>query len=381
MHDIEPNTTNELSGLDAGTCYLNHAAVAPLPIPVATALHRFVEENRRIGASRYPEWQAIEQALRERCRDLLNAASSDDIALVKNTSEALSMVAHGLVWQPGENVVTAREEFPSNRMAWQSLARYGVETRLVSLHGLDDPEQALLDACDANTRLLAVSAVQYASGLKMDLARLGQACREADRLFCVDAIQQLGALPLDVQAIQADFVMADGHKWLLAPEGLAIFWSHADARNALQLHEYGWHMAENLFDFDSLDWQIAASARRFECGSPNMLGIHALHASLGLLLDTGMQRVADGVLANTAWLTDRILADPALELLSDPRQSRRSGIVTFRHRRLDNRVLFAHLKANRVICAERGGGIRFSPHFYTRQADLEQAMWLVADAG
>jgi selenocysteine lyase/cysteine desulfurase len=364
--------------LDPAIFYLNHAAVAPLPRCTADAIKQFTDENLYQGASHYPRWLEVEQSLRERCRALLNAASADDIALVKNTSEALSMVAHGLDWQAGQNVVTAWEEFPSNRMVWQSLSRYGVETRFVRISGQQDPEQALLDACDDNTRLLAISAVQYASGLRMDLERLGQACKAAGYLFCVDAIQMIGALPFDVQTIQADFVMADGHKWMLALEGLALFWTHEQARKQLKLYEYGWHMAENLYDFDAHDWQPAVSGRRFECGSPNMLGVHALHASIGLLLDTGLDTVSRNILNNTSYLIDYINNNDALELLSDARGSRRSGIVTFRHGTMENHALHQHLMANKVICAERGGGIRFSPHFYTTRQELDEVLGLLS---
>jgi cysteine desulfurase/selenocysteine lyase len=358
--------------LESGLLYLNHAAVAPLPKCTAEAIHHFTSECLHQGASNYPRWLEVEQSLRERCSALLNARSADDIALVKNTSEALSMVAHGLDWQAGQNVVTAWEEFPSNRMVWESLSRYGVETRFVHISGLADPEQALLDACDEHTRLLAISAVQYASGLKMDLERLGRACKDTGCLFCVDAIQIIGALPFDVEAIQADFVMADGHKWMLAPEGLAVFWTHEQSRKLLKLYEYGWHMAENLFDFDAHEWQEAASGRRFECGSPNMLGVHALHASLGLLLEVGLETVSRNNLNNTSYIIEYIKNNDALELLSDTRMPRRSGIVTFRHRTVPNQELHQYLTRNRVICAERGGGVRFSPHFYTSHQTLDQ---------
>lgn len=365
--------------LNDGIYYLNHAAVAPWPKRTSEAVKAFAEENLHQGAANYPQWMEIEQQLRERCRQLINAASTDDIALVKNTSEALSMVAHGLDWQPGDNVVTAREEFPSNRMVWESLARYGVETRFVSLsENTEDPETALLSACDENTRLLSISAVQYANGLKMDLERLGKALKPLKTLFCVDAIQQIGALPLDVKAIHADFVMADGHKWMLAPEGLAIFWTHEKSRNLLRINEFGWHMAEKIHDFDSLEWEIAQSGRRFECGSPNMLGIFGMNASLSLLLEVGMHEVSRNLIKKTSYLIDLIENDSSLELLSSTQSSRQSGIVTFRHTSMDSHSLFTQLRDKGVVCAERGGGIRFSPHFYTPEDIMSQAMKLTS---
>lgn len=199
-----------------GLRYLNHAAVAPWPNRAASAVARFAQENVLLGARDYSDWMALEQRLRERLMRLLNAPSTDDIALVKNTSEALSFVAFGLPWQSGDQIVISDEEFPSNRIVWEALATQGVEVIQASLKG-DDPEGALLAACGPRTRLMSVSAVQFASGLRLDLQRLGAGCKQQNVLFCIDAIQQLGALPFDVQSYQCDFAMADGHKWLLGP--------------------------------------------------------------------------------------------------------------------------------------------------------------------
>ncbi|MFA7094916.1 MAG: aminotransferase class V-fold PLP-dependent enzyme [Gammaproteobacteria bacterium] len=359
---------------DPGLIYLNHAAVAPWPARTAEAVRRFAEENLRVGALHYARWLETEQNLRESLRALLNAASADDIALLKNTSEALSVVAHGLDWRPGDVVITARQEFPSNRVVWESLREQGVEVRLADLSEADTPEEALIALADERTRLLSISSVQYGTGLRMDLARLGRYCHEHGILFCIDAIQSLGALRMDVQAIQADFVMADGHKWMLGPEGLAVFYATPGARERLRLRQYGWHMLEHPGDYDRLDWRIAPNARRFECGSPNMLGIHALQASLSLLHETGMANVERAVLQRAVRLFDLIREHDELELLTPTAADRHGGIVTFRHRTADAAALWQHLTRCGVVCAVRGGGIRFSPHFYTPLDQLERAV-------
>lgn len=357
-----------------GLVYLNHAAVAPWPQRTADAIRQFTDENLHHGARYYPRWMEIETALRTQLVRLLNAASSDDIALVKNTSEALSMVAHGLHWQPGDNVVFPDIEFPSNRIVWESLTRYGVEIRKIDCRHTDAPEDALINAIDDNTRLLATSSVQYATGLRMDLERLGHACKATNTLFCVDAIQSLGVLAMDVVAIQADFVMADGHKWLLAPEGLAVFYSRETARKQLKNNEFGWHMVEELFAFDSQEWVEASSARRFECGSPNMLCIHALHASLSLLLEVGMETISARILGNTAYLIEQLKQVPGMRIITPEQAGRHAGIVTFCPPGADISALHAQLMEKGVICALRGGGIRFSPHFYTDERRLDAAI-------
>ena len=356
--------------------HLNHAAVAPWPRCAREAVEAFAKENTTQGSLHYPEWVKTETELRQFLAQLIKAKEADDIALLKNTSEALSVVAHGLEWQSGDNIVISDQEFPSNRIVWQSLQNRGVEVRQVNLANATSPEQALMQACDARTRVLAISSVQYASGLRVDLTVLGRFCRDQSILFCIDAIQSIGALEMDVEAVHADFVMADGHKWMLGPEGLALFYSHKTARDRLNLHQFGWHMVEHHEDFDRKDWQVATSARRFECGSPNMLGIHALHASVKLLLATGMSKIQQAVLANSETLFALINDSENLECITDIAPGRYGGIVVFRHKDIPAAHLYRYLMQRRVLCALRGGGVRFSPHFYTPQEHLQQAIKL-----
>jgi len=366
--------------LDPRLIYLNHAAVAPWPRRTAKAVQLFAEENMRQGACDYPRWLETEARLREQFRSLLNAHSAADIALLKNTSEALSVVAYGLSWQSGDNIVISNQEFPSNRIVWESLREEGVETRQVDLTQGSSPEQALGGSIDERTRLLAISSVQYASGLTLDMEQLGVLCRERGVLFCIDAIQSLGALPLDVQRCDADFVAADGHKWLLGPEGCAVFYVKPQVRERLRLRQYGWHMVEDHQDFSRREWQEATCARRFECGSPNMLGIHALSESLSLLAEVGMDEVAARVLANSAYLMERLAALSDVEILTPRQAGRFAGIVTFRHRRVDATELHRDLFARNVICAQRGSGVRFSPHFYTPRSQLDAAVAAVEES-
>ncbi len=357
--------------------HLNHAAVGPWPRVTADAVKAFAEENAETGSLHYPRWEAKERQLRQDLARLIHAGE-DEIALVKNTSEGLSLIAYGLDWKPGDSVVGIRQEFPSNRFVWQSLAEQGVDFRMLDLDASADPEQALFDLCDRHTRLISVSAVQYANGFRMDLLRIGAFCRDRGILFCVDAIQQLGALPFDVQAIGCDFAVADGHKWLLAPEGLGVLYVRKPALERLRLLQYGWHMVEPLEDYSQQEFRVLDSARRLEAGSPNTLGIHALQASVALLLDEGMDRIGERVIDNSRYLIERLRGLNGVTLLTDDSDARLSGIVTFRPGSLDPKYLFKRLIGQRVLCAPRGGGIRLSPHFYLPRAQLDEAIDIVA---
>lgn len=373
LHDCQ---WNDEFPQDPAICYLNHAAVAPWPKRAAEAVKAFACENLHQGARDYPRWVQLEHRLRGQLQTLLNAPGKGDIALVKNTSEALSFVAMGLDWTEGDEVLISDEEFPSNRIPWEALAPRGVRLRQVSLNGAD-PEGALIEAMGPATRLLSISSVQYASGLRMDLARLGRACRERGILFCVDAIQSLGAIELDVQAIHCDFAMADGHKWLLGPEGLGVFYCRREVRDRLHLTQFGWHMVEALGDYDRADWVPASTARRFEPGSPNTLAQHALSASLELLLEVGLGRIQEALQQRTAYLIQSIGALPGARLLSPATPERRAGIVTFSFAGIDSQWLYQRLMQAGVVCAARGGGVRWSPHFYTSQQVLDRALGIL----
>ncbi len=364
--------------LDEELIHLNNAAVAPWPRRTLQAITAFSEENIRYSSKYFMQWLNVERELRTRLKHLLNAESADDIALVKNTSEGLSFVAYGLQWQTGENVVSSNQEFPSNRIVWESLAAKGVEFRQVDVSGLD-PESSLIAAIDEHTRLLTISSVQFATGLRLDLQRLGEACRERGVLFCVDAIQSLGAICFDALACHADFVVADGHKWMLAPEGLGVFYSSSQAREQLSLTQYGWHMVERKGDFDRTDWEISKNASRFEPGSPNMLGIHALNASLSLLEEEGMEKVEARVLACVRVLMRAIGESPVLELITPESEGRFAGIVTFRHRNLDAADLHRYFQKRGVLCVQRFGGVRFSPHFYLSESQLGRVVKMISE--
>jgi selenocysteine lyase/cysteine desulfurase len=356
--------------------HLNHAGVSPWPKRSVAAVSRFAAENAVQGSLDYARWLETEQSLRKRLADLIGAPSSADVALAKSTSEGLSVVAYGLAWRPGDSLVGIAQEFPSNRILWESLAPLGVEYRQLDLDASRDPEGDLLALCDGRTRLVVVSWVQYARGLRLDLERLSVGCRARGILLGLDAIQGLGAVPLDLAATPADFVVADGHKWMLGPEGLALLYVAPALRPRLRLHQYGWHMLEHHGDFERKDWTPASDARRFECGSPNLLGAHGLEASLALLQEVGMAAVHAGIEERVAHLIE-LIDTRGYELLSPRRPDRHAGIVTFRIPGVDPRRLYAGLMARRVLCAQRGGGVRFSPHFYTALDDLDRAMDLV----
>jgi cysteine desulfurase/selenocysteine lyase len=359
--------------LEPGLSYLNHAAVSPWPARTRDAISAFASENSRTGARDYARWLEVEHRLRRQIQALLGARSLMEIAFQKNTSEGLSTIARGLRWSPGDEVVIPSGEFPSNRIVWESLASRGVSVIRRDLDPVS-PEQSLLDAITPRTRLMSVSSVQYGDGFRLHLDVLGTACRDRGVLFCVDAIQSLGVLPFDVEACCADFVVANGHKWLLSPEGLALLYVREARLAELDVHEYGWHMVKHRGDYSRQDWELAPGARRFECGSPNLLATMGMSQSLGLLEEAGMDHVTREISQRVAYLASQLAEIDGIEVLTPMNGDRRAGIVTCRSHRLTPEQLQQGLAAAGVICAQRGGGIRLSPHFYTPRRSLDQAL-------
>lgn len=358
----------------AGLCYLNHAAVSPWPQRAATALAAFAQENVVTGAFHYPRWLQIQKTLRERLARLVGATTTEEIALVKNTSEGLSLVAFGLDWREGDEIIISNQEFPSNRVVWQALeSRFGVIVKQVDLASASTPELALLGAVNGRTRLLSISSVQYGSGLQVNTHTLGTTLRAKGVLFCVDAIQSLGARAFSVQEDCIDFLVADGHKWMMGPEGLGVFYIRQALIPQLKLHQYGWHMLAQRGNYDIADNTPATNATRFECGSPNLLGIVTLEQSLALLEAIGFDQIEARLHYNINYLKSILDTIPQVSILSDLSEGRSLGILTFSWDGIPSASLWQRLMKAEVVCASRGGGVRFSPHFYTSHNTLDIA--------
>lgn len=217
--------------------YFDHAAVSPLPEPARAALANWAEDASLRGDTSWPNWSDQTEEVRLLAAGLIGALPTE-IALLHNTTEGINLVAEGFPWQPGDNVVTLADEFPSNQYAWMSLASRGVETRRVPTHGGTVDLGRLADACDRRTRVPAISWVSYSSGWRNDLDRLAELAHSRGALLLVDAIQALGVVPLDVRQTPVDFLAADGHKWLLGPEGAGVFFlrrEHLDRLRPLGL--------------------------------------------------------------------------------------------------------------------------------------------------
>ena len=357
--------------------YLNHAGTSPLPRRSGQRMAEFAEVSSRTGDRVWSERMREAERVRGMAARLMGAARSHEVAFVENTASALSLVAEGFDWQPGDNVVGAALEFPSNVYPWMSLAARGVEYRQAEERdGRIDPEE-LLSLLDDRTRMLALSWVQYASGFRSDLARLGRACRERGVLFVVDVIQGLGALRLDVERDLVDVAAGSVHKWLLGPEGLGLLYVSDHVVDRLRPVRSGWRSMREQFKWTDyeLDWNDGA--KRFESGTLNIYGIAALGGSLDLLYEAGIEAVERRVLA----LADRAargLTDLGFNLVSSREPDEISGIVAATHPDLNPSDLVRRLAGKDIIAAARVGRFRISAHFYNTEEEIDRCLAEVA---
>jgi selenocysteine lyase/cysteine desulfurase len=359
--------------------FFDHAAVAPLSRPAQQALAEWAADMAENGDVNVLRWDRRVEEVRGLAARLLNADPLD-IAFVKNTSEGVGIVAEGFPWKAGDNVVIAAEEYPANVYPWMNLAGRGVEVRRVPSRDrrlwIDD----LRAAIDGRTRLLSLSAVEYASGFRNDLDAIGGLCRERGVYFVVDAIQALGVLPVDVRRSPVDFLAADGHKWLLGPEGAGIFYIRRELVDLLHAVGVGWNSVVGSRNFAKIDFTLKPHAGRWESGSLNLAGITALGASLELLLGIGIPAVAARVLELTDYLCEQA-ERMGLEVFSSRRPEDKSGIVSLTAPVADPRALVRRLRAEGVVINQRSGRLRVSPHCYNTHAELDRLIGLLHGAG
>ncbi len=350
--------------------YLDHAAVSPLPQPTRDWIVSWTEDAAINGDTSWPTWAARLEDLRAAAGRLLGA-STEEIALVRNTTEGINLVAEGFPWRAGDNVVTLADEFPSNQYPWMHLGTRGVETRRIpTLQGRVDFD-GLAQACDRRTRVLAVSWVSYSSGWRNDLDRLAELAHDRGALVLVDAIQALGVVPLDVHRTPIDFLAADGHKWLLGPEGAGLFYLRREHLDLLRPVGVGWNSVAHAHDFDRIELDFRPSAARYEGGSQNILGLTALLASLNLLLDLGTDAICRRIFEITDLACER-LRQAGAHVRSDRRPEHKSGIVVFDWPGFDPKALRAACLAHRVVLSCRGGGLRSSAHAYNDASDVDR---------
>lgn len=354
--------------------YCNHAAVAPVSVRVAEAVHGLLQDLTRFGAVHWKSWGKAVRQTREKVARLING-NPDEIAFVKNTSDGLSILSNGLEWKWGDKVVSISSEFPANVYPWVALRQQGVELVSVPERNGRVDLQEIEEKLDQRTRVLTVSFVQYLSGFRIDLAALGEMCRRRNIIFCVDAIQGMGAFEIDTVRQNIDFLSADSHKWMLGPEGIGVIFISRRILDRVIPRVLGWMNVEHFNDFNRFDLQWRHGAVRYECGSLNTLGVYALSAAMDLLLEVEISNISEQILSTTSFLCDGLRAK-GYPILGSRLEGESSGIVSFRTdaRAFNPYEIHRRLEEARISTAVRGGYLRVSPHFYNTLTEMSQLL-------
>ena len=355
--------------------YFDHAAVAPISGPARQALDQWSCEAAEEGDTVWLDWFRRAELVRTLGAQLIGA-TADEIALVNNTTQGINFVAEGLDWRAGDNVVILDDEYPANVYPWMNQADRGVEVRRVETDfGRIDPDK-LRAVCDRRTRVVSVSWVGYATGYRQDLHMIAQIVQDCGALFFLDAIQGLGAFEIDVNDVPIDFLAADGHKWLLSPEGAGIAYIRQERLEELRPHGVGWNSVVGSRDYATIDFTLKQNASRYEGGSANIPGLLALGASLDLMANQAANLRAASILEVTDYLCEqlahvgaKVLTHRAIEPSGhDPR----SGIVIMDPDGESPMSLRKRCAQAGVAVACRGGGVRLSPHAYNNHDEVDR---------
>jgi len=354
--------------------YFDHAAVAPLPNPSAQAIETWSRQAAELGDTAWPQWERRVNEVRELAAQLI-AADTSEIALVPNTTAGINLVAEGFPWRDGDNVVTPANEFPSNLYPWMNLADRGVETRRVQVDDVEVDLNRIADACDQRTRIISVSWVGYASGWRTDVDELVTLAHDRGILVFLDAIQGLGVFPIDVRRAGVDFLAADGHKWMLGPEGAGIFYVRGEHLETLRPLNVGWNSVAHAHDFTRCELDIRRAASRYEGGSQNMMGFAALGASLDVLSQFGLTSEASPIAERILELNDhaaRRLEEIGADIKSCRDRRHASGILSFDLPGRDLAETRRRCLTRGVVLSLRNKWLRISPHGYVNEDDVDR---------
>lgn len=349
--------------------YLNHAAVGVLPRPTREALHAFVDAHATGGVMGVFPYELRMQEYRERIASFIGAQPGS-IAVLRNTGDGANVIAGGVRWKAGDELILPDNEFPANAQPWLPVRAHGVNTHFIETARERLSPDVLRKHISTRTKVVTVSWVSFEDGYRHDLAALAEIAHAHGALFAVDAIQGLGAFPIDVQACGIDALYCGGAKWMLSLQGVSFLYVRPDLIDELILAAPGWRSVENMWDFLDYDQPLASDATRFEGGTPNFIGALSLAQSIDVIEKAGTGRIAEHVLT----LTDRLvegLRSAGADLATIRGRSESSGIVTFRMPGVDPVALGKALQRDGVVTTYRANGIRVAPHGYNSVEEID----------
>ncbi len=360
--------------LKLGKIYLNHASLSPVPQPVIDRANLFLKRRSETHIDDMSQYIHDAEEAKQKLAILLNG-DPDRFAFFDNTSTGLNILAQGLDWKPGDRVLLNDVEFPSNVYPFLNLKSLGVEIDFVhSKKGAVNSDD-ILAAVRPETRLISLSAVQFLSGYRSNLKRIGEYCRENRIIFSVDAIQALGALPVDVQECKIDFLSSGTQKWLLGLMGLSFIYITEELQHEITPRFVGWASMDNQTSLLDYNFDFKKSADALQNGTINMIGVNALIGALDLLHAVGMPRIESRIIEHTLYMNERLQEIGIKPLSAKYKTKNLSGIVSFSSPRA--KLIHQKLTEAKISSSLREGFVRLSHHFYNTTEELETAVEVI----
>jgi selenocysteine lyase/cysteine desulfurase len=351
--------------------YFNHASTGPMSSRVKESLNELFYLKSEGEIDDYEELLRRADESKQLLGKMLNS-SADRFAFTSNTSSGLNILAQGIQWKKGDRVILGNVEFPANVYPFMNLKDMGVEIDFVkSENGILTAED-LIHAITPKTKLISVSFVQFLSGYRIDLEKLGTACKEKGIVLSVDATQGLGALTLDVQKCSIDFISCGTQKWMLGLQGLAFIYISEELQGILKTASVGWLSVENAWDLIDYDFKLKKTANRYQPGTLNTFGIYAINASLKMFDEFGFNNVEDQVLSNSKYFIEQLSETGFAPILQKCNKKNLAGIISIKREDAEN--IFNYLRSKKNITAVREGIVRLSPHFYNTKDEIDKVV-------
>lgn len=351
--------------------YFNHASTGPISKPVINIINSVLAERSQSKMDDYQSFLVTVDETKKLLSDYLKT-DKGRIAFTDNTSNGLNMLAQSLNLNAGDKILLNDIEFPANVYPFLNLHKKGIRTEFVKSNDGIVTAEDLINAADKNTKVISVSYVQFLSGYRLDIKKLGQFCRNNNIILVVDSIQGSGALQLNVEDCNVDFLSNGTQKWLFGLQGMAFIYISESLQKALDPAFAGWLSVENAWDLLNYSLDFKSSASIFQTGTINTLGVYALNESLKMLESFGYDKIENNVTDNTLFLRNKLDSHGIKLFPSSLDEKYFSGIVSFRHPEADG--LYQWLSDRKIIVSVREGIIRLSPHFYNTADEIEQVV-------
>ena len=354
--------------LKNGIIYFNHASTAPISTVVKNRIDEFVRERSEEAVDNYWAFKAVADETKELIGEMINC-SADRIAFLDNTTNGIIWLSQGIDWKAGDRIILNDVEFPANVYPFLQLKEKRVEIDFIkSTNGIVTAEE-VIESIKPQTKLISISFVQFLSGYRIDLEKIGKVCKEKEIIFSVDAIQGLGAIRLDVEKFHIDFLANGTQKWLLGLQGLAFIYVRKELQDKMKSAPIGWLAVKDAWNLLDFDLTTKETAERFQPGTLNNLGIYAFNSSMKFFKEFSFDEIEKQVISNSKYFIDELERIGYKSSLFSLPEKHLSGIVSFKSENAQK--IFDILSQKKIVCSLREGYIRFAPHFYNTKQEID----------